>query len=310
VRTQLRQHRYDWVILADDDLIHELLRYSGEQPVENALPVTTPLGFEMMGSKIAFLAACKAHDLPISESRTVRTLGEARAAANDIGYPVMLKLASGYGGSGVKKIDDPISLERVYATFSPDQPFTVERFVVGLIGGAEVLYDHGVPVCWSSYYKEKRWPGEFGPSAVRRVMNHPQVANIVAQLGALTGLHGFAVICFIHDTQRDELRLLEMNFRPGVGMHFRGPIRRMFTAGVRALLARSTYTGSKTPGAVNRRIHMFPQDLQRSIAERDYGGLMRLLTGGLLHDVPYDDLWVLLMHLRSLPEETRARSDA
>jgi hypothetical protein len=284
-------------------LIRELANCADEKRVKAALPVDTALGFEMMGSKIAFLDVCKAEGLPVTESRTVATLSEALAAADDIGYPVMLKLASGYGGSGVKKIDDAVSLERAFATFSPGEPFTVERFVFGLIGGAEVLYDHGVPVCWSAYYKEKRWPGEFGPSAVRRVMNHPQVASIVEKLGALTGQHGFAVICFIHDTQRDELRLLEMNFRPGVGMHFRGPIRRMFAGGLNALLTGNAYTGSRTPGVVNRRIHMFPQDLQRSVAERDYGGLIRLLTGGLLHDLPYDDLWLLLSHLRLLGEK-------
>jgi len=135
-------------------------------------------------------------------------------------------------------------------------------------------------------------------------MDHRQISDVVSKLGAITGMHGLAVVCYIHDTVRDELALLEMNFRPGVGMHFRGPIRRMFVGGIPQLLTGNTYSGSKTPGAENSVIHLFPQDLYRSIGQRDFAGLARLFAGAALQDMPYDDPRLLFAHIRWLPAET------
>jgi predicted ATP-grasp superfamily ATP-dependent carboligase len=300
LRAHLRENDYALVILADDDLIAELSKHADDPCVARVLPATSASAFEMMVSKICFLDICKAYGLPVSPSETVRTLEEAQAAAATFGYPVMLKLSTGSGGAGVKKIDGPLELERDFLTFSGGEPLTIERFVTGPIAGAEVLYDRGVPLCWSAYYKEKRWPGEFGPSAVRRVMTHPSVGHIARRIGEVTGLHGFAVLCFIHDEQTGDLVLLETNFRPGTGMHFRGPIRRMFVGALHSMLFGAPYEGRATPGAENRIIHMFPQDLQRTIAERDYRGMFELATGSVFADLPYDDVGLLRAHIVSI----------
>src|ERR1700677_3959471 len=76
LRNLLREHDYDWVILADDDLICEIQQYADEPRVQAALPVMTALGLKVMNSKIAFLEACKVQGLPVAMSRTVTTLSE------------------------------------------------------------------------------------------------------------------------------------------------------------------------------------------------------------------------------------------
>jgi acetyl-CoA carboxylase biotin carboxylase subunit len=44
------------------------------------------------------------------------SLDEARAAAADLGYPVLLKAVAGGGGRGMRLVDDPQELEAAYAT--------------------------------------------------------------------------------------------------------------------------------------------------------------------------------------------------
>jgi hypothetical protein len=299
LRALLHRRDYTWVILADDPLITAFARYADDPVVARALPVTSPAALAMMSSKIAFLAACKRHALPLAPSETVRTLDEARAAAAAIGYPVMLKLDHGSGGIGVKRIDDPEQLAREFTAFARDEDLTVEGFAEGRMAGTEVLYDRGVPLCWSWYYKEKIWPGEFGPSSVRRFTTHPQVGAIAERLGAITGFHGFAVLCFVDDTAHDRIVLLEMNFRPGPGMHVRGPVREMFGGAARAMLAGAPYEGRQTPGAIEHAVHLFPQDLYRAIGQRDCRGMLDLLAGGIFQDLPFDDPRLLSAHLRS-----------
>jgi acetyl-CoA carboxylase, biotin carboxylase subunit len=54
--------------------------------------------------------------VPGTEGAT--SLVEARAAADDLGYPVLLKAAAGGGGRGMRLVSDPEELEAAYATAS------------------------------------------------------------------------------------------------------------------------------------------------------------------------------------------------
>ena len=63
-----------------------------------------------MGDKIAARAAMRAADVPTvpgTEGETHARAG-ARAAAGEIGYPVMLKAAAGGGGRGMRLVEDPV----------------------------------------------------------------------------------------------------------------------------------------------------------------------------------------------------------
>jgi hypothetical protein len=175
---------------------------------------------------------------------------------------------------------------------------TVERFIAGKVCGCETLFDRGRPLCWSPFYKYRCYP-EFGPSAVRMWYSHPKLRDIVEKLGAMTQFHGFCTFCFIHDEMRDELVLLELNFRPGTGMHFRGRIRKMFASGVAVLIGGTKASGGETHGLHGKLISLFPQDLNRAIAQKNFWYIVRLIVlAGIVPDFPFDDLPLLACHLR------------
>jgi len=68
-----------------------------------------------MGDKIAARAAMRQADVPtVPGTESATTIAEARAAAAEIGYPVMLKAAAGGGGRGMRFVDDPGDLEDAY----------------------------------------------------------------------------------------------------------------------------------------------------------------------------------------------------
>jgi acetyl-CoA carboxylase, biotin carboxylase subunit len=70
---------------------------------------------EAMGDKIAARSALRAADVPtVPGTEGATTLQEAREAAAEIGYPVMLKAAAGGGGRGMRLVDDPSELEDLY----------------------------------------------------------------------------------------------------------------------------------------------------------------------------------------------------
>ncbi len=70
-----------------------------------------------MGDKVEAKAEMRAADVPVvTGTEGATTLEEARAAADDAGYPVLLKAAAGGGGKGMRLVSGPDELEAAYGT--------------------------------------------------------------------------------------------------------------------------------------------------------------------------------------------------
>jgi acetyl-CoA carboxylase biotin carboxylase subunit len=76
-----------------------------------------PEVMEAMGDKIRAKRELEAAGVPtVPGTDGIASLAEARAAADALGYPVLLKAAAGGGGRGMRLVDDPAELEGAYAT--------------------------------------------------------------------------------------------------------------------------------------------------------------------------------------------------
>ncbi len=69
------------------------------------------------GDKLSAKAAAKAARIPMLEGSggAIQSLAEALEAAGKAGYPIMLKAAAGGGGKGMRVVESPEQLERVFA---------------------------------------------------------------------------------------------------------------------------------------------------------------------------------------------------
>jgi acetyl-CoA carboxylase biotin carboxylase subunit len=69
----------------------------------------------IMGDKVSAREAMRRAGLPMLPGTPVlRTLDEAQKAADDIGFPLMLKAVAGGGGRGIRLVRRPDELERVF----------------------------------------------------------------------------------------------------------------------------------------------------------------------------------------------------
>jgi acetyl-CoA carboxylase biotin carboxylase subunit len=72
---------------------------------------------ERMGDKAQAKAEMKAAGVPlVPGTEGGATLAEARAAAEELGYPVLLKAAAGGGGKGMRLVQGPDELDSAYST--------------------------------------------------------------------------------------------------------------------------------------------------------------------------------------------------
>ena len=71
-----------------------------------------------MGDKVAARRAMQAAGVPVvpGSEGAIADPAEAKALADEIGFPLMLKAAAGGGGKGMRRVRDPAELERAFVT--------------------------------------------------------------------------------------------------------------------------------------------------------------------------------------------------
>ena len=303
--------RYAAVVATEEGLLEALARRSGESWVARCLPYARGVDPGVLGlavSKSAFLRACMATDIPVPATTLCDTLEEAERAADGIGYPVVVKCDRGTNGSGVAIAADAVQLKRAFASFAAHGTVAIQRLLRGRVGATDVIFQDGVPLCWSSFYKETIWPEPAGPAALRRYADPPGIEVLARRIGAMTRFHGLAVFCWVEDEADGMPRILELNFRPGPGPSHRGPVRTLFAGGLAALLRGSAYAGPRSPECSGAVMNMFPQALHRAIARHDYLALASWIPGlPSASDLPIDDAPLLRAHIRFLVGRLIAR---
>jgi len=93
---------------------------------------------QAMGDKAAARRMAASHGIPVlpGTEHPVRELEEARRAAREIGYPIILKASAGGGGKGMRVVTSPDALESALATaaaeaagFSPTERTAIPQRV-------------------------------------------------------------------------------------------------------------------------------------------------------------------------------------
>src|ERR687884_274933 len=73
-----------------------------------------------MGDKAQAKRELAEAGVPLVPGAETHSLDEARAAADDVGFPVLLKARAGGGGKGMRLVEEPGALEDAYARASAE----------------------------------------------------------------------------------------------------------------------------------------------------------------------------------------------
>jgi len=286
------------VIIGDEPTLVALAEHHGEAWLDGWFPVDHRSdAVETILSKHAFYHKMVSAGLYMPYSKLCQGWIEVEEAVKYAGYPVMLKSSHGFAGDAVRKICESSELAPVYAELVPnDEPLLVQQFCEGVLGGTDVLFDHGVPVCWQSSYKPECWPTPESPSSARTMMHHPDIEHIISEVGRITGFHGFAAVDWIQETSSDRICMLEMNPRPTPTYHLDRHSGVSFSHSFNQLLSgQRTITPPQPVSQPAPLIKMFPQGLYLAIDNRDLRGFILCWR-----DAPWYDPLVLCVYLRRL----------
>jgi biotin carboxylase len=267
LRLHLAHHAYAWVLIADEDVLLEVASRHDEAWTAACLPVANNAdSVDLITSKHAFLTEARRLGLPVPAFQVCHSRTEAQAMAEQVGYPLVLKLAQGRSGLGVQVIASAAALDRIPSEFFTAQPVAVQQFAAGQLGSTEVLFDRGRPVAWIHSYHRECWPTPLSASCVRELTDLPAMTAALETIGEMTGFHGFGGVDWIWDGA--QLNILEFNPRATPCYHI-GPIAGVdFAAAVRDLLAGRALMTRRPRLRRQRVVHLFPEYVHRAAADR------------------------------------------
>lgn len=286
---------YAWIILADDASMAAAARLGDREWLSGWFPVD-PFSEKpgLLVSKSRFVDACVAAGLPVPRSIPAASADRIRAAALEIGFPVIVKPSAGSGGEGIFVAE---SLEELDRRIPVAGSFVVQRRVVGVPGGTIVLFDRGRPTWWMSSMREEVWPEPFGPSSTRVCLEVPGIQGLLEGVGELLGMTGLCEIDWVLGADGGPC-MLEFNPRPPSYLYAASRFGGDLPEAILALITKKSPAcfPAAEPGA---RIRLFPEDFIRALHRRDYARCARwLFAPGW--PLPWDDPALFLAYVRPM----------
>ena len=186
----------------------------------------TAAQIEAVGDKLRARSEAIAADVPVVPGGPVGSPAEARALAEQIGAPILVKAVGGGGGRGMKLVEDLRNLDAVMDMASAeagaafgDARVYLERYVahgrhieVQLLGDGEGRVIHlGERDCSVQRRYQKlveETPAPHLPSATR-----DKLLAAAVRFAERLSYRGAGTVEFLYDVERDEFYFLEMNAR-------------------------------------------------------------------------------------------------
>ena len=198
----------------------------------------SPEHLRIMGDKIEAKRTAKAFGLPVvpGSEGSITDITEARKLAGDIGYPVLIKAASGGGGRGMKVAHSEAVLEAAMQTAQSeaeaafgDSAVYLEKFLgrprhieIQVLGDGK---DHAVHLgerdCSLQRRHQKLW--EEAPSPALNATQRVEIGERVATAIANLGYSGVGTVEFLYED--GQFFFIEMNTR----LQVEHPVTEMIT---------------------------------------------------------------------------------
>jgi acetyl-CoA carboxylase biotin carboxylase subunit len=185
----------------------------------------TPESLEAVGDKLRARSHALAAGLPVVPGGEAADLAGARAVADEIGYPLLVKAVGGGGGRGMKLVRSPdelphtldLAISEAAAAFGDPRVY-LERFVTsGRHVEVQVLGDGARAVALGdrdcSVQRRYQKLFEEAPAPLLSERIRAETAAAALALATHLGYRGLGTVELLYDRERDAFYFLEMNAR-------------------------------------------------------------------------------------------------
>jgi predicted ATP-grasp superfamily ATP-dependent carboligase len=100
----------------------------------------SPEMIQKVRDREGFTDELKRLEVPVPETVVVQDLSEAAGASEKIGYPVVAKPVKGFGGAGIRKIEDSEGFGEIFKElFCPQQGVVIQEYIQGIAASVSVI---------------------------------------------------------------------------------------------------------------------------------------------------------------------------
>lgn len=208
------------VSIVDEDTIRHIL----DLPLDDAtkchlLPVNSPAQFGHLVSKIGLSRALSHAGISTPRFRVAEKPEDVPSLADDLGYPVFVKVDKSAGGRGVFECPNRDAAVAV-ASRGLRYPLLIQERIDGDVLDLSGFYHDGRLVHFAHAVALENIRGPFSPSCLRlytpRSRIDPLIVEELSRLGVGLGIHGFSNVSCVQ-AARDGVRYyFEADLRPNV----------------------------------------------------------------------------------------------
>lgn len=211
---------YDMVIAGDDESLGKVL--NANIPINlklKLLPVTAPQHFRHLYSKTGLSQVLDASQVSTPPYRVVHNPNNLSQKANEIGYPLLVKLDASSGGVGVYECNTSAELSKLDSK-KLQFPVLIQKKIEGDLIDLSGLFQNGKLIHFSHSTYSATTHGKFSPSSARLYtqlseINH-KILDELSEIGKKLGINGFANLSCIHSTSDGKRYYFEADLRPTV----------------------------------------------------------------------------------------------
>lgn len=226
---ELELEAYQLIVPADDLVLKTILESDLALAKKlKLLPVVSEKNFAHIGSKIVLSQILREAKINTPQFFCVQDCEQALAAAQQIGFPVMLKVDFSGGGLGVfecRNSGDIEELVKKNLKFPLKFPLLVQKKILGTEVDLSAFYQNKRLIHFS-YAEPKKMVSKFGPSFLRiyrqlaTIESCEELFSEMQQLGEALGANGFVNISAIKSESDGKFYFIEADMRPNVWADF------------------------------------------------------------------------------------------
>lgn len=202
----LRNKTYDWIVFTADDVFEEIAQsdLSLDEKLQ-ILPIKKKENMALLNSKIGLSLRLAQENISTPPFAVVQGKAEARSEAAKLKYPLLLKIDSSAGGTGVFEIGRALDFDLLSPAIF-QTPLLLQKKIEGVEIDLSSLFLESQLIHFNEARVEK-CRRRFGPSYLRRYSPmscaDPAIYCELSRLGQALSCHGFTNIgCIANEKGR------------------------------------------------------------------------------------------------------------
>jgi D-alanine-D-alanine ligase-like ATP-grasp enzyme len=279
LKSLVRNGDYQWVIMADDELIKIMNEEDLDEDLfKKMMPIKKIENRHMLSSKIGFSKFCESAGILTPKYITYNSPADLELIKANLNFPIVNKRDFSSAGADMFVSETLEEFEKDLHKIPNNQNVLVQEYIIGTEIHVEGLFYDGVLVAYTNAHIVQTFSTKFSFTTRKSYFKDDHLTPLLIDLGKKLGLNSFCNIAYIYKEDTNQYYLFEVDPRPNSWIPYsRYVTTNSFFNGVKRIISGDYKNGYiETPIKKNEvEVALFFKDMRRCFWKKDIKGLMR-----------------------------------